>query len=113
MELNDRGILGRERRDIPNRRDRGLEIDAGLDSVQAGREKQAGGPTDSQGEHFEAKVDPIPPGATATLVREYTATKWEPGEYYFLGYPNSDSNYNDSKSVFDNFKSDLFTVAAP
>ncbi len=62
---------------------------------------------------WEAKVDPIPPGATATLVREYSATKWEPGEYYFAGHLNSDCNYNDSESVFDNFKSDLFTVAAP
>ena len=61
----------------------------------------------------EAKVDPIPPGATATLVRECSATKWEPGEYYFAGHLNSDCNYNDGESVFDNFKSDLFTVAAP
>ena len=106
-------MLGRGRRDISNRWDPGLEIGAGLDSVQAGREKQAGGPTDSQGGHFEAKVDPNPPGATATLVREYSPTKWEPGEYYFWGHLNSHCNYNDSGSMFDNFKSDLFTVAAP
>lgn len=60
-----------------------------------------------------ATVDPIPPGGTATLVREYSAARWEPGECYFCGHLNSDCNYNDGEAVFDNFKSNLFTVPAP
>lgn len=62
---------------------------------------------------WEDKVDTIAPGATATLVREYDAGKWEPGEYYFAGHLNSDCIGGDGEAEFDTFKSNLFTVAAP